>query len=326
MFPAVGGAHQATYGGGRGHNLSPPRRSRRPTRVSTDGDVATEEPGTSTSARHLARKPRPPGCRSPGRTTDHLAELEGLAPATRYYYRLESRGPGGALTTWPAAHAAPASFTTTGADRRAPRISDLRVVPMPDGTARVTWRTDEPATSLVRFGPAGRSRRGVGLDDRLVRRHVVVVTHLAAHACLHGAGGISRCRRDAARGRTARFRSLARGLAMFTLEDFRTGTTDGLVGIDERGLGSLTLQDRGSGSYTSRVIDSGRKATWRRLVLDADQPAGARVLVGVRPVTGRPPGRDVVRLGARHGVVTTRPRWSLRAVRRAPLLDVPCTA
>ena len=178
--------------------------------------MATEEPGTST-----VRLGTSPGNLSTrvslaGRTTDHLAELEGLAPATRYYYRLESRGPGGALTTWPAAHAAPASFTTTGADRRAPRISDLRVVPMPDGTARVTWRTDEPATSLVRYGRAGRSQRGLGLDDRLVRRHVVVVTHLAATRAYTAQVGSRDAAGNAARGRTTRFRSQARGLAMFT--------------------------------------------------------------------------------------------------------------
>ena len=217
-----------------------------------------------------------------GRTTDHLAELDGLAPATRYYYRLESRGPGGARAIWPAANAAPASFTTAGGDRRAPRISDLRVVPMPDGTATVTWRTDEPATSLVRYGRAGRAQRGEGLDDRLVRRHVVVVTQLAAERAYTVRVGSRDAAGNAAAGRTTGFRSQARGVAMFTLEDFRTGTTDGLVGLDERGLGSLALQDRGSGSYTSRVIDSGRKATWRRLVLDADQPAGTRVLVRVR--------------------------------------------
>ena len=196
VFPAVGGAHQATYGGGGGANLV----SAAKVTTSDTGDTAatwtTEEPGTS-----VVRLGTSPGNLSTrvslaDRTTDHLAELEGLAPATRYYYRLESRGPGGALTTWPAAHAAPASFTTTGADRRAPRISDLRVVPMPDGTARVTWRTDEPATSLVRYGRAGRSQRGAG-----ARRPAGPAPRRRGDAAgrdafLHGARRIARRRRE----------------------------------------------------------------------------------------------------------------------------------
>jgi chitodextrinase len=281
VFPAAGGAHQASYGTGGANLVSAAQVT-----PSATGDATatwtTEQPGTSVV--RLGTSPARLSARVSigGRTTEHLAELDGLAPATRYYYRLESRGPRGTTTVWPAASAAPASFTTAGGDRAAPRIRSLRVVPMPDGTARVIWRTDEPATSRLRYGPDGRALHGVGIDDRLVRRHVVVVTGLAPER----AYAVRVESRDAAgnvgRGRVTTFRSQARGIAMFTVEDFRTGATDGRTAIDDRGLGSLTLEGPGSGSYTSRVVDSGRKATWRRLVLDADQPAGARVVVRVR--------------------------------------------
>ncbi|PKH44211.1 Ig-like domain-containing protein [Nocardioides alpinus] len=282
VFPAVGGAHQATYGGSGGANLvSAAKVTTSPTGDAT-ATWTTEDPGTSTV--RLGTSPSDLSTRlsTGGRTSDHLAELDGLEPSTRYHYRLESRGPRGAVTVWPAAHLAPASFTTSGVDRRAPRISALAVVPMPDGTARVSWRTDEPATSRVRYGPAGRPRTGVGFDDRLVRRHVVVVTDLAATRAHTVRVGSRDASGNAAQRRGTTFRSQAPGMAMFTAEDFRTGTTDDLLTIGDSGLGSLTLQGQGSGTYTSRVVDSGRKAGWRRLVLDADQPRGTRVVVRVR--------------------------------------------
>ena len=69
---------------------------------------------------------------------------------------------------------------------------------------------------------------------------------------------------------------------MFTVEDFNTGRTSDQAEIDGQGFGSLTLSGRGSGTYTSRVVDSGRKAAWNGLVLDAEEPTGSRILVRVR--------------------------------------------
>ena len=217
-----------------------------------------------------------------GRTTDHLADLEGLQPATRYYYRVESQGPGGRLTVWPAAHAAPASFVTPAVDRTAPNISRLRVLPLPDGSARVTWRTSEPATSVVRLGRAGAPLRKRGFDSSLTRSHRVVVTGLAPRR----AYAVRVTSRDgsgnAAVPRSDRFRARAAGVAMMTAEDFRTGTLEGDLRVDEAGLGGLTLGVRGWGRYTSRVVDSGRKARWHGVVLDANVPAGSQIVVRVR--------------------------------------------
>ncbi|WP_299924335.1 DUF4082 domain-containing protein [uncultured Nocardioides sp.] len=282
VFPAVGGAHQATYTPGGGTNQVTAARATTDDAGATSLAWTTSDPGTTVV--RLGTSPADLGDAVVvnGRTTEHLAELDGLDPATRYHYVVESRGPDGEVVRWPARGTAPATFTTPGPDRRAPRIRDVRVRPMPDGTARITWRTDEPATSRVRYGRSGRIPRGLGLDARLSRRHVVVVTGLAARRTYtvrvrssDGAGNV-------ARARTTRFRSLAPGLAMFTVEDFRTGGTDGRMRLDDQGLGSLTLTGRGSGTYTSRVVDSGRKAAWKRLVLDRDEPAGSRILVRVR--------------------------------------------
>ncbi|HEX5917856.1 MAG TPA: DUF4082 domain-containing protein [Nocardioides sp.] len=286
VFPALGGGHQATYATGGGGGGGANRVSGAAVTTSDTGDTTatwtTDQPGTSAVLLGTAPTALSTRVSLADRTTDHLAALEGLRPATRYYYRVESQGPRGRLTVWPAAHAAPASFVTPAVDRTAPRISRLRVLPLPDGSARITWRTNEPATSVVRLGRAGAPLRERGFDSSLTRSHTVVVTGLRDRraygvrvASLDGSG-------NAAPQRSSRFRTPGAGIAMMTVEDFRTGSTDGRAQIDDRGLGSLTLSGRGSGTYTSRVIDSGRKAAWKRLVLDSAEPAGSRVLVRVR--------------------------------------------
>jgi hypothetical protein len=290
VFPAVGGAHQATYTPAGGTNQVTATRAATDDTGTTSLTWTTTDPGTTVVRLGTSPTDLDEAVVVNGSTTEHLAELDGLAPATRYHYVVESRGTDGDVVRWPASGSPPATFTTPGADRRAPRISDVRVRTMPDGTARITWRTDEPATSRVTYGRSGRTARGTGLDDRLTRRHVVVVTDLAPRRAYSARVGSSDGAGNAARARTTRFRSLAPGLAMFTAEDFRTGRTDDRMRLDDRGLGSLTLSGRGSGTDTSRGVDSGRKATWKRLALDATEPGGARILVRVR--TGDRPDPD----------------------------------
>ncbi|MBD3926872.1 DUF4082 domain-containing protein, partial [Nocardioides cavernae] len=287
VFPAIGGAHQATYaGGGGGGGGGANRVSGAAVTTSDTGDTTatwtTEQPGTSVVLLGTAPTALSTRVALADRTTDHLAALGNLRPATRYYYRVQSRGPGGRHTVWPAAHAAPASFVTAAVDRTAPRVSRLRVLPLPDGSARVTWRTNEPATSVVRLGRAGAPLRRRGFDSTLSRSHTVVVTGLLARrayslrvASRDGSG-------NAALQRSSRFRTPGVGIAMMTAEDFRTGSLEGDLRVDDAGLGGLTLGVRGWGRYTSRVVDSGRKARWHGLVLDANAPAGSQIVVRVR--------------------------------------------
>ena len=113
---------------------------------------------------------------------------------------------------------------------------------------------------------------------------------------------------NAAVPRSDRFRARAAGVAMMTAEDFRTGTLEGDLRVDEAGLGGLTLGVRGWGRYTSRVVDSGRKATWQRLVLDAHLPTGSEIVVRVRAGDRATPDstwsgwKAVTRPGSRAGV------------------------
>ena len=173
---------------------------------------------------------------------------------------------------------------------RAPVISGVRTLALPDGTARVSWRTSEPATSVVRFGRAGAAPTRVRLDRELTRHHTVVLTGLAAHRAYALRLGSRDAAGNAAVVRAARLRTGAAGLAMQTAEELRTGLTSGTAVVTGAGLGSLTVRSAGTGRYLSRVLDSGLKVAWRRLILDADVPAGSRLVVAVR--TGSTPVPD----------------------------------
>ena len=130
---------------------------------------------------------------------------------------------------------------------------------------------------------------GLGLDDTLTRRHTVVITGLHPRRDYALRIGSRDAAGNAAVVRAQRLRTRAAGLAMYTAPEFRTGTSTGGLTVDETGLGSLALRGR-TGTYTSRVIDSGRMARWTRLLLDASAPEGARVVVRVR--AGNSPAPD----------------------------------
>ena len=288
MFDAAAGAHTATYVVGG----SPGIAQAQATDVSADRATMTwrtDEPSSSvvllgTDAGSLATVDR-----IAERTGEHAVTIDSLAPGRRYVYRVRSTSADGTVETWPAMDRPPAVFTTRSLDRTAPRIRDIRATALPDGTARVTWRTDEPATSTVRFGRAGRLG-SMRLDDELTREHSVVLTGLAARRTFEirvssgDAGG------NVARSAVRRLRSSGPGIAIQTLEGFRTGTwTSGLV-LDGAGFGSLTMAGRGSASYTSEVLDSGQKVDWLRAVLQGTVPAGTsatvRIRTGATPETG----------------------------------------
>ena len=127
---------------------------------------------------------------------------------------------------------------------------------------------------MVRFGRVGAAPTRVRLDGKLTRHHTVVLTGLAAHRAYGLRIGSRDAAGNAAAVRAARLRTGAAGLAMQTAEELRTGRTSGAAVVSGAGLGSLTVRGPGAGRYLSRVLDSGLKVAWRRLVLDADVPAG----------------------------------------------------
>ena len=243
VFPAAAGAHVATYGTAGTATVT----TASTTDVTADGATVawkSDAPGSTVVALGTTADSLATEVQVAEQTTDHLATLDGLAPATRYHYRVRTRGADGTTSVWPAAGRPPATFTTTARDGGAPTIRDVRALALPDGTARVTWTTDEPATSTVRFGRTGGRLTGLGLDDTLTRRHTVVITGLHPRRDYALRIGSRDAAGNAAVVRAQRLRTRAAGLAMYTAPEFRTGTSTGGLTVDETGLGSLALRGR----------------------------------------------------------------------------------
>jgi hypothetical protein len=216
--------------------------------------------------------------------------LDGLASGTTYYYRVSSTDTTGKERFWPNRDGTPASFTTSAADTKAPEVSGVRTLSLPDGTAQVTWTTDEPSTSRVRFGTSRKRLPEDRVDDELARKHMLVVTGLDADRVYWLRVASADASGNVADAGPLRLRTVGTGTAVQTAEEFRTGRATGRLRVSSAGLGQLTLRGPGTGSYLSRVIDTGLKVDWRRAVVDADRPAGTTVRVLVRTGPTRKPG------------------------------------
>lgn len=80
--------------------------------------------------------------------TSHAIDVSQLAPATTYHFRVSSRDSAGNLSI-----SGDYIFQTSPlADTVPPTIFNLLIVNITPSSARVTWTTDEPASSLVTFG------------------------------------------------------------------------------------------------------------------------------------------------------------------------------
>ncbi|RSM56838.1 hypothetical protein DMB66_32715 [Actinoplanes sp. ATCC 53533] len=212
------------------------------------------------------------------RAGKRTVRLGGLASGTAYWYRVRVTAPGGRTTV-----SKVQQFVTPATDRRAAGVSAVSVLPRPDGTVSVGWRTDESAAATLLIGATPEA-----LDewqgDRGGRRHSVVVTRLAPQKTYH-----YRVRSVDAAGNTtvwpalgrppATFVSAASGVADFTGPQLRTGTAQRTTVTD----GGVRLSSGArTGSQLSRVLDAGQMVTWDRLTYQAEVPAGAALRLFVR--------------------------------------------
>jgi hypothetical protein len=164
------------------------------------------------------------------------------------------------------------------------------VTPLPDGTAQVAWRTDQPADSLVRFGSSADNLNGVRIDPALVQDHRVVVTGLQPSQTYWVGTTSTDAAGNAATGSTVQFTTPGTGVAEQTAASFRRGSTTGQAAIGTSGFGSVTLADdasgtngkRRSGSFDSGVVDAQAMVDWDRVMLRADVPSGCTLTVRVR--------------------------------------------
>jgi phosphodiesterase/alkaline phosphatase D-like protein len=106
--------------------------------------------------------------------TDHAIGLTNLAPATLYYYEVNSTNAGG-NTTVDNNGGAYYTFTTAAPpDTTPPVISGVQATDITPTSATIIWTTDELATSVVNYG----NTMALGLtasDASLVTSHMVLL-------------------------------------------------------------------------------------------------------------------------------------------------------
>jgi hypothetical protein len=291
MFPATAGGYQATYSAGGGTQTLSAARTLSVTQDAATVQWQSDQPGTATVELGTSPTALTTEQTVAERTEQHQVSLDGLAPGKTYYYRVSSTDTQGRKQVWPNRSGAPATFTTKAADTKAPLVGSVNALSLPDGTAQVTWTTNEPATSRVSFGTANGALGQDRMDDALVTDHSVVLTGLDADTDYWlRVGSADAAGNSAKSAAPVPLRTEDAGVAVQTAEEFHTGTTSGRMQVGTDGLGELTLQGPGTGSYVSGVIDSALKVDWRRAVVDATRPAGSTVDVEVR--TGSTPVPD----------------------------------
>ncbi|WP_306214297.1 DUF4082 domain-containing protein [Actinoplanes sp. RD1] len=190
-----------------------------------------------------------------------------------------------------------ASYGTTAAPARAsaprpvpaasddasPVASDVSVTPWPDGTATVSWATNESAAATLLIGATPDALTTWPADLR-GREHRAVVTDLEPDATYH-----YRIRSTDPAGNVTLWPPADRPPASFTASAL--GVADHSVAGQGAGrpYGVTVTEDgvQGPGTLTSRVLDAGRTVTWDRLVHRASGgPVQLLVRTGSTPVPG----------------------------------------
>jgi methionine-rich copper-binding protein CopC len=229
--------------------------------------------------------------------TSHDVDLRGLRARTTYYYRVQSRDSAGNVTVSPPPGAPPASFTTPARDTTAPPVSSVAALPLPDGTAAVTWRTSEGADARVEYGSSPGSLTQARQDATVGTGHHVVLTDLAPGATYYYRVVSRDTVGNVTKSAPRRLEAAPAGVVDTTVAQFRQGTGEAANSATDQGDGELTLSSGrlpAGGStvrYTSRLLDARAMVTWDRAFWQAEVPAGATIRVSARAgSTSRPDG------------------------------------
>lgn len=109
----------------------------------------------------------------------HSIPLSGLTPATTYHFRVQSFDSATQLT------GVSADYTfTTPPDNAAPVISNVQAANITDTSATITWSTDEPATSIVLYGPTPAYGSQASVPG-LAANHAVPLSGLVKNTTYH---------------------------------------------------------------------------------------------------------------------------------------------
>ncbi len=110
--------------------------------------------------------------------TSHSLSLAGLAPATRYHYRVKSRDDAGNT-------AVSGDYTFTTSDTAAPTISGVTSSNITQSSATVSWTTNEPSNTQVEFGTTAAYGNSTPLVAALATSHSQSLTGLSPSALYH---------------------------------------------------------------------------------------------------------------------------------------------
>ncbi|HET9828769.1 MAG TPA: DUF4082 domain-containing protein, partial [Nocardioidaceae bacterium] len=282
VFSGAAGDYVAVYGGAPAAATTTATTSG-VTTTSATVSWNTSTPGTSVLSMGTSPQQLDTTVEGAGSSTAHETTLTALDPGQTYFYRVTSTDARGRRSVWPARGTMPAMFTTAPPDSRNPSVSNVLVQPLPDGTARVTWSSDEVTSGAVDLGTSTSTMSTRAMSTGQSRQHTALLTDLRP-----GATYLVRVRSTDAAGNTGtqvvptRFVASAAGVADHTGAQFMSGDAGPGIAVDRSAAGAITLKGRTSGSYTSRILDAQQMVEWDRATWTATAPAGASLRVSVR--------------------------------------------
>lgn len=116
-------------------------------------------------------------------TLDHLITITGLLPETTYTYCVYSEDAAKNI-----AESCGHSFTTTSGvmqDETPPHISNIQTTHINATWAKITWETNEVASSMVEYGETAEYGNTANGDDALSINHEVILTNLTQNTTYH---------------------------------------------------------------------------------------------------------------------------------------------
>jgi len=119
---------------------------------------------------------------SPNPEGNHTVSLTGLDSGQKYYIKLQCQDNTGNLN-----EPFERSFQTllSAADTMAPQLAGQPAVSVGDTSATISWRTDEPAKSQVRYGPVTGDEFPSGFTDKFSTGHSVFLSGLSPSTTYH---------------------------------------------------------------------------------------------------------------------------------------------
>jgi hypothetical protein len=114
------------------------------------------------------------------RVTSHSASLAGLLANTLYHFQVQSTDVAGNLTS-----SADFTFTTPPVRTTPPVITNVLATAVTNSSATITWTTDEPANSQVKYGTSSAYGSSTPTDNTMVTSHSMNLTGLLANTSYH---------------------------------------------------------------------------------------------------------------------------------------------